>query len=975
MSLALGNTINNIINVDGSGDVIISSIITGANPLTKEGVGTGVLRLTGTNTYTGLTTVNTGTLQLNKSGGTLPSSNNVVVNNSGTLQVSDNQTLAKLTIAAGGNIIVDSGKTLTISDTFTLDTGAQISGGGTISYASGKLIYTGSSTIIAGIEWPTSSAPSSVNINTGATVILDADKTTTIALIVDGTLNAADKRITGTGFVNINGTLITANLNGLLGTGATFTGATPVLGTASIIDYAATSGIQSISASPSYANVTFSGGGTKKTVNATENISGVVTIKDNTTVDSSLAAFGSSDTSLTMSDTSKLIVGAGTDPKPRMGNVYNLSSGSTIEFTGNSTSIRLQNTKTPVAPISYSNLIVNGTGVSNESTVSGINFRNGGSFVIKSGATFKLKNSNGFSGATNTAVSNVNNSNNSSLVTLEMGSTVQYNSADQTVTNQTPYSNLTISGSGTKTAAAGNLVVNNMTNVSAGTLLIPKTDDAVAANVFYAHKGITTTGGNLILENNAQLLQDDDADNTNAQIQSQRYIAEMDNISTRLDFVYWGSPVTGQKIKSFSPATAANCFLQYRESDDKFTITTDADFQAGKGYAIGAESGTPADSSPVPDHPNAYAKTYKFGGIPNNGNQAFASLKWTNGDHGYNLVGNPYPSNINFDALYALNNASTKKIYNTAWFWTNVTFTATQMGSNYEGNNYATYNGTGGTPPTYDHAAYTPNLTPNGIIKVGQGFIVQAKSTGKDQPLNFNNSIRVADKGVFFQKSDGKNRFWLTMESPDKLVNTVLIGYIPGATNGFDPDFDSDLFVVGSDTFYSVLGAAKLAIQGRSEMFSTDYVVPLGNVYSVNGSYTISMQNPEGFFESAQKVYLQDKLLNKYIDLSSLGSYTFTASKGIDDNRFQVVYKDNISLSTTSIDKSAFDVFRKDHGYVVKSSDKLGNIDVYDAGGKLIMKTFVAQKEFLLDASVLPAGVYIIRAENSGNVRSRKIIR
>lgn len=82
-----------------------------------------------------------------------------------------------------------------------------------------------------------------------------------------------------------------------------------------------------------------------------------------------------------------------------------------------------------------------------------------------------------------------------------------------------------------------------MTNVTAGTLLIPKTDDAVAANVLYARKGIATTGGSLILENNAQLLQDDDADSTNAQIQSQRYIAEMDDIFTRLDSVYWSSPV------------------------------------------------------------------------------------------------------------------------------------------------------------------------------------------------------------------------------------------------------------------------------------------------------------------------------------------------------------------------------------------------------------------------------------------------
>ena len=55
-----------------------------------------------------------------------------------------------------------------------------------------------------------------------------------------------------------------------------------------------------------------------------------------------------------------------------------------------------------------------------------------------------------------------------------------------------------------------------MTNVTAGTLLITKTNDEVATNVIYAHKCIATTGGNLILENNAQLLQDYDADNTNA---------------------------------------------------------------------------------------------------------------------------------------------------------------------------------------------------------------------------------------------------------------------------------------------------------------------------------------------------------------------------------------------------------------------------------------------------------------------------
>jgi hypothetical protein len=43
------------------------------------------------------------------------------------------------------------------------------------------------------------------------------------------------------------------------------------------------------------------------------------------------------------------------------------------------------------------------------------------------------------------------------------------------------------------------------------------------------------------------------------------------------------------------------------------------------------------------DSPAPY--TFTFTGLPNNGNLAYQNLKWTNVDHGFNLVGNPYPSN------------------------------------------------------------------------------------------------------------------------------------------------------------------------------------------------------------------------------------------------------------------------------------------------------------------------------------------
>jgi autotransporter-associated beta strand protein len=82
--------------------------------------GTGILELTGANTYTGITTVSGGTLKLNRTGGTtIPVTNSVTINNSGTLQISSNQTLNNLSIASGGTLIIDNGVTLIVTGVLT----------------------------------------------------------------------------------------------------------------------------------------------------------------------------------------------------------------------------------------------------------------------------------------------------------------------------------------------------------------------------------------------------------------------------------------------------------------------------------------------------------------------------------------------------------------------------------------------------------------------------------------------------------------------------------------------------------------------------------------------------------------------------------------------------------------------------------------------------------------------------------------
>ena len=66
MSLVLSNTTDNIINIDNTGGVTITAIMSdgagGAKNLTRAGAGAGILTLSGVNTYTGLTSVLAGTL-------------------------------------------------------------------------------------------------------------------------------------------------------------------------------------------------------------------------------------------------------------------------------------------------------------------------------------------------------------------------------------------------------------------------------------------------------------------------------------------------------------------------------------------------------------------------------------------------------------------------------------------------------------------------------------------------------------------------------------------------------------------------------------------------------------------------------------------------------------------------------------------------------------------------------------------------
>ena len=60
---------------------------------------------------------------------------------------------------------------------------------------------------------------------------------------------------------------------------------------------------------------------------------------------------------------------------------------------------------------------------------------------------------------------------------------------------------------------------------------------------------------------------------------------------------------------------------------------------------------------------------------------------------------------------------------------------------------------------------------------------------------------------------------------------------------------------------------------------------------------------------------------------------------------------------------------------LISSSKVLGKIEVYDAAGRLLISQKTTNKSTRLDVSSFVNGIYIIKAENSGDVKTKKIIR
>ncbi|WP_298555855.1 T9SS type A sorting domain-containing protein [uncultured Algibacter sp.] len=440
-------------------------------------------------------------------------------------------------------------------------------------------------------------------------------------------------------------------------------------------------------------------------------------------------------------------------------------------------------------------------------------------------------------------------------------------------------------------------------------------------------------------------------------------------------YTYWSSPVIGETLWSVFPDVdygrrfwfdAANFVDTNGDNVNDNTLPdwkiSDGTMDAGVGYAV-AESQFFIPGIGIAN----FEGQFNTGDITTN-----IAFNIANTGTYWNLIGNPYPSAIDFIAFQQANSSMVNGV---AYFWSQASppdaANPGNEGLNFNQNDYATYTvGTGG-------AAGASGVTPDQFIPSGQSFFIAGLGNGN---VTFTNAMRMADgtsNNQFFKNTKSKktssniaNKLWVNLTSDNGVFNQILVGYVDGATDlndGMSYDAQRLLKADFSATLYSSIEDSneKFAVQGKApESLAEDEIISLG--YSTNIDvatlYKLSIAQLQGAFLTENDVYLKDNLLNTVHNLSD-SDYTFTSEVGEFNDRFEIHFNSS-ALSTEDIDANSNTlkiVELEDDAVRFTASGVIKTVSVFDLLGRQLYQFEGHKTSETYKLSNLSSSVYIAK--------------
>lgn len=297
--------------------------------------------------------------------------------------------------------------------------------------------------------------------------------------------------------------------------------------------------------------------------------------------------------------------------------------------------------------------------------------------------------------------------------------------------------------------------------------------------------------------------------------------------------------------------------------------------------------------------------TYDFAGPLNNG--AFTALVASTAAERYNLVPNPYPSAIDWDAATGWTKTN---LYNAIYIWNRLT-----------GN----------------YASYVSGIGANGgsrYIAPGQAFFV--RTTSASAGLQYSDAVRLHNSTPFLNpQSEGKVIRINTSNNHGS--DETVMRFVAQASDDFDPAFDADKLTgqaAAPQLSTLIENGRQLSINSLSDDFK-NVSVPVSFSSSQAGNYSLSF-NIGQELEEKYRFLLEDLMLNTLQDLSENNIYEFSHQASNLPQRF-LLHATGITgtMQPTENDMAVWSYGQRLFVHRPKYSDPV-NIRLTDASGRLL---------------------------------------
>lgn len=340
------------------------------------------------------------------------------------------------------------------------------------------------------------------------------------------------------------------------------------------------------------------------------------------------------------------------------------------------------------------------------------------------------------------------------------------------------------------------------------------------------------------------------------------------------------------------------------------------------------------------------------------------SVSPSEGETGWNLIGNPYVSWLDLHEF--LSNEMSGE-YQGAHMWDPIN------------GNYTVYLENGETlQSTYSIANGTINTDASRYVRPFQAFWVKMKSSSSDSTtIEIKESYRasyLSETPPTYFKNGVQNRIRLdAFTAADSLWDQILIVANPTAKTGIE----------ANDAFDREPGAGfiNLSIQNRNEKLSIDSrpidsvdAIPLNFTGGQNGELMYFQLNTADLVPGSTAI-IEDLKTRKLYDLSQGSAYTFSQDNNFSQPRFLLhISNEHIDLADFNSSKSSFWFVNSTNQLKYTVDSKNWNYEVMNTQGRsMLTGKLESEGEGKLDLNTLTAGIYIARFTSQNHEKAQTL--